>query len=69
MSCFGNKVHIFDCFQETEGQPAGLAKMRRRFLRSPRRYLLYGVDGSHFAMYLQILIQGARLPLRRRGDR
>jgi hypothetical protein len=50
------------------GQPAGLAKMRRWFLRGPSRHLLYGVSGSHFAMYLEVLVQRARVPLRRQGD-
>jgi hypothetical protein len=53
---------------EMGGQRAGLAKMRRRFLRGPSRHLLYGVDRSHFAIYLQVVVQKARVPLRRQRD-
>jgi hypothetical protein len=68
VSCLRNTFHNFRLLPGAGGQPAGLAKMRRRFLRGPRRYLLYGVDGSHFAMYLQVLVRRARVPLRRQRD-
>jgi hypothetical protein len=68
LSCFRNTFHNFKLLPGAGGQPAGLAKMRRRFLRGPRGHLLYGVDGSHFAMYLQVLAQRARVPLRRQRD-
>jgi hypothetical protein len=68
VSCFRNTFHNFRLLPGAGGQPAGLAKMRRRFLRGPRGHLPYGVDGSHFAMYLQVLAQRARVPLRRQRD-
>jgi hypothetical protein len=46
----------------------GEAKMRRRFLRGPRGHLLYGVDGNHFGMYLQILVREGHVHLRKQGD-
>jgi hypothetical protein len=63
-----NRLHNFRLFPGAGGQPAALAKMRRRFLRGPKGHLLYAVDGSHFAMDLQVLAQGARVPLRKQGD-
>jgi hypothetical protein len=67
-SCLRNTLHNFRLLPGAGGQPAGLAKMRRWFLRGPSRHLLYGVDGSHFAVYLQVVVQRARVPLRRQGD-
>jgi hypothetical protein len=61
-------VHYFRLVPGAGGQPAGLAKMRFRILRGPSRHLLYGVDRSHFAMCLQVLVQRARVPLRKQGD-
>ena len=60
-------VHIFGLFPGDGGKPAGLAKMRRRFFRGPRGSLLYGMNMSHFAMCLEILVQRVRIPLRRQG--
>jgi hypothetical protein len=68
ISCLRNTFHNFRLLPGAGGQPAGLAKMRRRFLRGPSRYLPYGEDGSHFSMYLQVLAQRARVPLRRQRD-
>jgi hypothetical protein len=67
-SCFRNTFHNFRLLPGAGGQPAGLAKMRHWFLRGPRGQLSYGVDGSHFAMYLQVLAHRARVPLRRQRD-
>jgi hypothetical protein len=63
-----NKVHNLKLLSGAGGQPTGLAKMRRRFLRGSSRHFLYRVDGSHFAMCLQVLAQRAGVPLRRQGD-
>jgi hypothetical protein len=68
VSCFRNTFHNFRLLPTAGRQLAGLAKMRRRFLRGPSRHLPYGEDESHFAMYLQALAQRARVPLRRQGD-
>jgi hypothetical protein len=68
VSCLRNTFHNFRLLSGAGGQPAGLAKMRRRFLHGPSLHLLYGVDGSHLAMYLQVLAPRARVPLRRQGD-
>jgi hypothetical protein len=68
MLCLRNTLHTFRLIPGAGEHPAGLAKMRRRFLRGPRGHLLYGGDGSHFAMYLQVLAQRARVPLRRQRD-
>jgi hypothetical protein len=68
VSCHRNKVHNFKLLSGAVGEPAGLAKMRRPFLRGPSRHLPHGVNGSHFAMYLQVLVPGARVPLRKQGD-
>jgi hypothetical protein len=68
VSFLRNTLHNFGLLPGAGGQPAGLAKMRRRFLRGPRGHLLYGVDGNHFAVYLQVVVLGARVPLRRQGD-
>jgi hypothetical protein len=68
VSCPRNKFHNFRLFPGAGGQPAGLAKMRRFFLRGPRGQYPYGMDRSLFAMGLQILGQRARVPLRKQGD-
>jgi hypothetical protein len=66
--CHRNKVHDLKLLSGAGSQPAGLAKMRHRFLRGPRGHLLYGVDGNHFDLYIQMLVQGALVPLRKQGD-
>jgi len=62
------RVHNFRLLARAGGQPAGLAKMRRRFLRGPKGHLLLWMDKSLFAMYLQIFVQRARVPLWSQGD-
>jgi hypothetical protein len=61
--CLRNTFHNFRLLPGAGVTARGLAKMRCRFLRGPRGHLLYGVDGSHFAMYLQVLAQRARVAL------
>jgi hypothetical protein len=68
VSFLRNALHNFRLLPGAGGKSAGLAKMRRPFLRGPTGHLLYGVDGSHFAVYLQALVQRARVTLRRKGD-
>jgi hypothetical protein len=67
VSCLRNNLHNLRLVPGAGGQPAGLAKMRRRFLRGPGRHLLCGANRSHFPMYLQDLVQRARVPAEAKG--